>query len=105
VWTEALDGGLKVVVLFIYFMKALYCVHHTNLGEKRKAIGVSGDTWKWLMDYLTLISQLTEIDDSFSESKVVKIRVHNLIIHGGKSNTIIFDTKPFVGVLALSLGR
>lgn len=31
VWTEALDDGLKVVVLFIYFMKALYCVDHTIL--------------------------------------------------------------------------
>ena len=28
VWTEALDDGLKLVVLFIYFMKALYCVDH-----------------------------------------------------------------------------
>lgn len=115
------------------------------------------------MDYFTIISQLTQIDDSFSESKVVKIGVpkrllgprlftsyindlsdsirsgdihtcrryshlysstdevaialeildqlqsrclmNRLIIHEGKSNTIIFDTKAFVEVLALSLGR
>ena len=75
VWKEALDDGLKVGVLFIDFRKAFVCVDHTILGEKRKALGVSGDMWIWLMDYLANRSQLTQIDGAFSKSKPVKIGV------------------------------
>ena len=48
---------------------------HVIVGEKLKALGVSEDMWIWLMDYLASRSQLTQIDDASSESKLVKIGV------------------------------
>ena len=75
-WKEALDDGLKVGELFIEKeRKAFDCVDHVILGEKLKALGVSEDMWIWLMDYLASRSQLTQIDDASSESKLVKIGV------------------------------
>ena len=47
VWKEALDDGLKVGVLFIDFRKAFDFVDHVILGEKLKALGISGDMWMW----------------------------------------------------------
>ena len=161
-WKEALDNGLKVGVLFTYFRKAFDCVDHVILGEKPKALRVSGDMWMWLMDYLANRSQLSQKDGVFSESKPVKIGVpqgsllgrrlfityvndlpdsirsgevytyaddttiytigkttdevaltfqvildrlqtrcqkNRLIIHEGKCDVVILDTKPFIGPL------
>ena len=61
--------------MFIDFRKAFDCVDHVILGEKIKALGVSEDMWIWLIDYLASRSQLTQIDDPSSESKLVKIGI------------------------------
>ena len=157
-----MERSLKVGVLFTYFRKAFDCVDHVILGEKPKALRVSGDMWMWLMDYLANRSQLSQKDGVFSESKPVKIGVpqgsllghrlfityvndlpdsirsgevymyaddttiytigkttdevaltfqvildrlqtrcqkNRLIIHEGKCDVVILDTKPFIGPL------
>ena len=44
-----------------YYQGAFDCVDNTILNEKLKAIGVSGDMGKWLMNYLTNRSQIFQI--------------------------------------------
>ena len=62
-------------ILFIDFRKAFDCVNYTILGEKLKGVGVTGDLWVWLMDYLSSRRQTKQILGQFSESKLVKIGV------------------------------
>ena len=59
-------------ILFIDFRKAFNCVDHTILGEKSKGVGVTGDMWVWVIDYLSSRRQTTQILGEFSESKLVK---------------------------------
>ena len=52
---SALDrAGHKLGVLFIDFRKAFDYVDHIILSEKPKAVGLAGDLWKWINDYLSL---------------------------------------------------
>ena len=61
---NALDTGLKVGVLFIDFRKAFDIVNHTILLEKQKAIGISGDLFSWIDDYMSTRKPKEEISTS-----------------------------------------
>lgn len=66
-WGSALDRGHKVGVLFIDFRKAFDCVNHSILTEKLKAVGLAGDMWKWINDYLSNRVQGTSVSGSRSD--------------------------------------
>ena len=59
---SALDRGHKVGVLFIHFRKAFDCVDHIILTEKLKAVGLAGDMWKCINDYLSSRMQGTNVN-------------------------------------------
>ena len=65
-WVSALDRGHKVGVLFIDFFKAFDCVDHVILADKLKAVGLAGDMWKWINDYLSNRMQGTSVNKSRS---------------------------------------
>ena len=69
------DKGHKVGVLFIDFRKALDCVDHIILTEKLKAVGLSGDMWKWINDYLSNRMQGTSVSKSRSDRNPIRAGV------------------------------
>ena len=74
-WRSALDRGHKVGVLFIDFRKAFDCVDHTILAEKLKAVGLAGDMWNWINDYLSNRMQGTSVNNSRSDRKSIRVGV------------------------------
>lgn len=70
-----MDTGHKVGVLFIDFCKAFHCVDHIIPAEKLKAVGVSGDMWSWINDYLTNCMQRTWVNNVRSDLKLVRVGV------------------------------
>ena len=72
---RALDKGHKVGVLFIDFRKAFDCVDHIILTEKLKAVGLSGDVWKWINDYLSNRMQGTSVNKSRSDRNPIRAGV------------------------------
>lgn len=69
---SALDRGHKVGVLFIDFRKAFDCVDHIILTEKLKAVGLAGDMWKWISDYLSNRMQGTSVNKSRSDRNPIR---------------------------------
>ena len=47
-------------------MKAFDYVDHIILAEKLKAVGLAGDMWKWINDYLSNRMQGTSVNKSRS---------------------------------------
>ena len=74
-WGIALDRGHKVGVLFIDFRKAFDCVDHIILAEKLKAVGLAGDMWKWINDYLSNRMQGTSVNKSRSDRNPIRVGV------------------------------
>lgn len=74
-WVSALDRGHKVGVLFIDFRKAFDCVDHIILSEKLKAVGLAGDMWKWINDYLSGRMQGTSVNKSRSDRNPIRAGV------------------------------
>ena len=74
-WGSALDRGHKVGVLFIDFRKSFDCVDHTILAEKLKAVGLAGDMWKWINDYLSNSMQGTSVNKSRSDRNPIRVGV------------------------------
>lgn len=81
-------------VLFIDFWKAFDCVDHTNLGGMLKDVGVTGDMWIWLMDYLSRRRHTTQICGELSGSKLVKIGVPQCSLLGPRLFTTYVNDLP-----------
>jgi len=62
-------------VLFIDFRKAFDTVNHTILLEKLKAIGISGDLFSWLDDYMSACKQFVQLSEYQSGSKTIRYGV------------------------------
>ena len=54
-WRRALDKNLVVGIVFI-FCKAFDSVSHHVLLNRLQAIVIAGDLWRWIKDYLELLS-------------------------------------------------
>ena len=74
-WGSALDSGHKVGVLFTDFRKAFDCVDHIILTEKLKAVGLAGDMWEWINDYLSNRMQGTSVNKSRSDRNPIRAAV------------------------------
>ena len=74
-WVSALDRGHTVGVLFIDFRKAFDCVDHIILTEKLKAVGLAGDMWNWINDYLSNRMQGTSVNKSRSDRNPIRAGV------------------------------
>ena len=51
-WTETLDSGKPVDVLYLDFKKAFDSVPHERLLKKIYAYGFRGDLFNWIQDFL-----------------------------------------------------
>ena len=74
-WRRALDKNLVVGIVFVDFRKAFDSISHHVLLQKLQGVGVSGDLWSWIKDYLTNRSQVSIVNSCRSESMPVKFGV------------------------------
>ena len=61
-WREAVERKLFVGILFVDFTKAFYTVSHNILLQKLNYLGIRGDIWLWLKNYLTERRQFVRIN-------------------------------------------
>jgi len=66
-WTEILDKGDSVDVLFLDFKKAFDSVPHERLLRKIHAYGLRGNLFNWMQSFLKGRKQRVSVNGSFSE--------------------------------------
>ena len=66
-WREAVEKKLYVGILFVDFTKAFDTVSHNILLQKLNDIGIRGDVWLWLKNYLTERWQVVRINGCYSD--------------------------------------
>ncbi len=74
-WRRALDDNLVVGVVFVDFRKAFDSISHPVLLRKLQELGVSGNIWSWIKNYLANRHQVTVINGCVSRSKPVEFGV------------------------------
>ena len=74
-WKKALDLGKVVGVLFVDFRKAFDTVDHTILQQKLQAVGISGNLYDLLVDYLKNRHQFAYINGASSKIRIVEYGV------------------------------
>ena len=74
-WRRALDNNLVVGVVFVDFRKAFDSISHPVLLRKLQELGVSGNIWSWIKNYLSNRYQVTVINGHTSKSLPVKFGV------------------------------
>ena len=65
-WTETLDSGNSVDVLYLDFKKAFDSVPHERLLKKIYAYGFRGDLFNWIQDFLKGRRQRVSVNGSMS---------------------------------------
>ena len=65
-WTQTIDEGIPVDVIYLDFKKAFDSVPHRRLLEKISAYGFRGNLLKWIADFLSDRHQRVKVGDSFS---------------------------------------
>ena len=81
-------------MLFFDFRKAFDIVNHTIFLEKLKAIGISGDLFSWLDDYMSARKQFVQLSGYQSGSKTVTYGVPQGSILGPKLFSIFVNDLP-----------
>ena len=69
-WRCALDRKLVVSVVFIEFRKAFNSPPHDVLLYKLQSLGIGGDLWCWIRDYLTDRHPATVVNGCKSEEVI-----------------------------------
>ena len=70
-WREAIERKLFVGILFVDFTKAFDTVSHNILLQKLNDLGIRGDIWLWLKNYLTERRQFVRINGSDSDTHII----------------------------------
>ena len=74
-WRAALDDNKIVGAIFIDFRKAFDTILHELLPLKLQAVGIMGDSYNWILDYLIDRSQFTTVNGSSSSTKPINYGV------------------------------
>ena len=74
-WRKALDKKQVVGVVFIDFKKAFDSVSHALLLQKLQSLGIAGDLWWWIKDYLNDRKMVTIVQGAKSSCRDVRYGV------------------------------
>jgi hypothetical protein len=74
-WRRALDDHQVVRIVFVDLKKAFDSISHAILLHKLQGLGISGDVWCWIADYLNDRAQITIVNGCKSKPKPVKCGV------------------------------
>ena len=66
-WTQALDDGYGLDIIYLDYRKAFDSVPHKRLIEKLKTYGITGSLRKWIESFLTSRKMKVGIRGTFSE--------------------------------------
>ena len=66
-WSEAMDKGEMVDVIYMDFQKAFDTVTHTRLLSKLRGYGITGKIYKWIESFLTDRLQRVVVNGEFSD--------------------------------------
>ena len=67
-WTQCLDRGSAVDVVYMDFMKAFDKVPHSHLIQKLECLGVNMQTVNWIHDFLTGRTQVVKYQNNISSA-------------------------------------
>ena len=70
-WREAVEKKLYVGILFVDFTKAFDTVSHNMLLQKINDLGIRGDLWQWIKNYLTERRQFVRINGCDSDTHIM----------------------------------
>ena len=70
-WREAVERKLFVGILFVDFTKAFDTVSHNILLQKLNDLGIRGDIWLWLKNYLTERRQFVRINGCNCDTHII----------------------------------
>ena len=66
-WTDTLDMGLGVDVIYLEYSKAFDSVPHLRLISKLQAYGIKGDLLKWISNFLIGRQQKNTLNSGCSQ--------------------------------------
>ena len=66
-WTNSLDDGNDVHIVYLDFRKAFDCVPHQCILFELKAYDISGNVLNWIMDFLSNSRQGVNVNGSCSD--------------------------------------
>ena len=70
-WKEATDNGYYVGVIFVNFKKAFDSVNRDILKRKLQAVGICGNLYQWLCNYLNDRNQFANVNSKHSSVKII----------------------------------
>ena len=93
-WRAALDDNKIVGAIFIDFRKAFDTISHELLPLKLQAVGIMGDSYNWILDYLKDRSQFTTANGSSSSRKPINYGVPQGSLLGPRLYSIYVNDLP-----------
>ena len=71
-WTQMLENGEPIDIIYTDFAKAFDRVPHQRLLQKMKALGIIGNTLNWVKSFLSGRRQQVRVENEFSSWGLVK---------------------------------